>query len=109
MIWSKIAIEQLDIIAEYVETNYGVNTAKKLVRNITGKVSRLLLYPSIGIPDYKFTTGANKEIVIRHIQIFPNVLYYVVESDKIIIICIMHEKQSPETVSNMIMEFLRKH
>lgn len=109
VIWSKIAIEQLDAIAEYVEANYGVNTAKKMVRNITGKVSRLLLYPSIGIPDYKFTAGANKQIVIRHIQIFPNILYYAVESDKILIICIMHEKQSPETVSCMIMEFLRKH
>lgn len=64
VIWSKIAIEQLDAIAE---------------------------------------------IVIRHIQIFPNILYYAVESDKILIICIMHEKQSPETVSCMIMEFLRKH
>lgn len=109
VIWSKIAIEQLDAIAEYVETNYGVNTARKMVRNITEKVSRLLSYPSIGIPDYKFVVRTNKEIVIRHIQIFPNVLYYIVESDKILIICIMHEKQSPETVSNMIMEFLSKH
>lgn len=108
VIWSKLAVEQLSDITEYVEDNFGVNTAKKMVRNITEKVGRLLLHPSIGIPDYKFTANIGEDILIRHIQIFPNVLYYIVKSDKIIVICIMHEKQSPKTVSEKIMDFLKR-
>ncbi len=108
IIWSKLAIEQLSDVTEYVEVNYGINTAKKMVKNIKEKVARLQLHPSIGIPDYKFSSHYDKEIIIRHIQIFPNVLYYIVKSDKILVICIMHEKQSPETVSEKIMDFLNK-
>lgn len=108
VIWSKLAVEQLSDITEYVEVNYGVNTAKKMVKNIKEKVGRLLLHPSIGIPDYKFSSSNDKEIIIRHIQVFPNVLYYIVKSDKILVICIMHEKQSPKTVSKKIMDFLKK-
>ena len=29
IIWSKLAIEQLSDVTEYVEVNYGINTAKK--------------------------------------------------------------------------------
>ena len=52
IIWSDLAVQQLDEIAEYVQDNYGEFTSRKMVHKITEYVNRLKVYPSIGKPDF---------------------------------------------------------
>ena len=107
IIWSDLAVQQLDEIAEYVQDNYGEFTSRKMVHKITEYVNRLKVYPSIGKPDFEyFSKQSNTELQVRHLQVFPNLIYYLERSDRIDIICIMHYKQSPGKVAGMIKDFL---
>ena len=107
IIWSDLAIQQLDEIAEYVQDNFGESTSRKMVHKITEDVNRLKVYPSIGKPDFEyFSKLSNSDLQVRHLQVFPNLVYYLERSERIDIICIMHYKQSPSKVARMIKEFL---
>lgn len=46
---------------------------------------------------------------MRHITLRPNVVYYIVMNEKITIMAIAHEKQSPQTISSMIFRFLEHY
>ena len=41
IIWSDLAVEQLDAIAKYVQENYGEATSHKMVHKISEQVNRL--------------------------------------------------------------------
>ena len=78
-----------------------------MVHKITEYVNRLKVYPSIGKPDFDyFSKQSNSDLQVRHLQVFPNLIYYLERSDRIDIICIMHYKQSPVKVARMIKDFL---
>ena len=107
IVWSDLAVEQLDTIAKYVQDNYSEATSHKMVHKISEQVNRLKQYPSIGKPDFDyFSKQYNSDIQVRHLQIFPNLVYYLERSERIDIICIMHYKQSAMTVAKMIKDFL---
>lgn len=109
IIWTDLAIQQLDEIAEYVQDNFGESISRKMVRKISEQVNRLKQQPSIGKPDFEYFSNNNySDIQIRHLQIFPNLVYYLEQPERIDIICIMHCKQSPSIVANMIKDFLLK-
>lgn len=76
IIWSDLAVQQLDEIAEYVQDNYGEFTSRKMVHKITEYVNRLKVYPSIGKPDFDFfSKQSNSDLQVRHLQVFPNLIY----------------------------------
>lgn len=107
VVWSDLALAQLNNILDYVEDNYGASVARQTLGKITSKVSRLSLFPSSGIWDAKYTSlVADGEVTIRHIQVFPNVVYYLETAERIEVIALMHEKQSPETVAKTIKAYI---
>ena len=75
IIWSDLALQQLDEIAEYVQDNFGESTSRKMVHKITEDVNRLKIYPSIGKPDFEYFSKqpVNHQYSVRQdeIKIFP--------------------------------------
>ena len=105
--WSDLALKQLDDILDYVEERFGSRTAIKTLEKINSKVNRLMLFPESGSPDFGYSTLVESgSILIRHLKIEPNVVYYNVDGDVINVMAIAHSKQSPMTVASMIKRFL---
>ena len=105
--WSDLALKQLDDILDYVEERFGSLTAIKTLEKINSKVNRLMLFPESGSPDFGYSTLTESDsILIRHLKIDPNVVYYNVDGDVINVMAIAHSKQSPKAVASMIKRFL---
>ena len=62
----------------------------------------------IGIIDSDFSTLFNN-ITVRHLKLSPNVIYYLIDENRIVIAAMLHSKQSPETVRKTISEFLKQY
>lgn len=102
IIWSDIALHQLNEVLDYVEEHFGSSVACTL-DNINTKVERLLLFPESGTPDYSYSSKIlNDNVLIRHLNIGPNIVYYNVDGEIINIMVIAHYKQSTATVVKMI-------
>ena len=101
-----MATQQLADIAEYVADNFGRRTAIKTIDKITQKVNGLLRFPKSGSFDKKMS---NDKYTMRHIILAPNVIYYIVSDNILVIIAIAHTKQSPQTVRNMIKKSLEHY
>ena len=110
LVWSSLAKEQLRNVLSYVEEEYGYRIAQKTLLNISQKVNQLLSYPERGILDAKLSSlSFSDNYVIRHILVLPNVIYYIVKNNSVIIIAIAHTKQSPSTIRKMLKAFLRQN
>ena len=101
--WSTLAKQQLKDIGQYVADNFGERTASKSLERIVKKVDSLYAYPESGAFDKKYSTDSYK---VRHLIIHPNVVYYIQVANEITIMAVVHEKQSPKTVSSMIHRFI---
>lgn len=85
-------------------------TAQKSLRKILEKTDKLSVYYSHGIYDAKYTSlVVNVQMVIRHLLIAPNRIYYLVDADKVVIMCIVHVRQFPRVVTSMIKRFLEHY
>lgn len=104
--WLSFASEQLQVDMQYVVDNFGERTAKKSLRKILDKVNNLKKYPEIGVLDRKFST---KEIKVRHLNIGPNMVFYLIDANEVVVISIMHCKQSSYVISRAIMYALGKY
>ena len=104
--WLPFAQEQLKAIVQYVVDNFGEMTAKKSLQTILTKVAALGSCPDIGVWDIKFSTVQTK---VRHLNIGPNVVYYLVDQDEVVVISVMHYKQSPVTVNRTIRYVLEQY
>ena len=69
---------------------------------------RLQLNNTVGIIDSDFSTLFNN-ITVRHLKLSPNVIYYLIDENRIVIAAMLHSKQSPETVRKTISEFLKQY
>ena len=93
---------------EYVEHNFGENVARQTFRRITEKAEQLKYFPGIGVKDFElaeslgFVTG----LEVRHLVLQPNIVYYMVDGDDIVIIAVVHAHQSQETIKNLATDFL---
>lgn len=106
IIWSDFAQQNLDSILDYVEDNFGVGIANKTLRKIGKKVGSLCNFPESGLLDRKYS---NSEYSVHHINIEPNVLYYMVYPDAVVIGVIVHKSQSPKTVDKILRNFLEHY
>ena len=97
--WLPFASEQLKVVAEYVKENFGESTAKNSIRKILDKVNGLKLSPDTGIWDKKYST---EEVKVRHLNIGPNMVFYLVDEDEVVVVAVMHYKQSPATMNSTI-------
>lgn len=108
IVWSKLAYEHFLEILIYIENNFGMLTAQKTRQKIQDKVNLLAKHPYIGIIDSDFSTLFSN-ITVRHLKLSPNVIYYLIDENRIVIAAMLHSKQSPETVRKTISEFLKQY
>lgn len=66
------------------------------------KANALLNFPEQGTLDRKYSTP---EYTVHHVNVDPNVIYYMVYPDAIVIGVIVHQKQSPKTVNEVLKHF----
>lgn len=81
--WLPFAQKQLKVVVQYVVDNFGEMTAKKSLQTILSKVEALSTCPDRGVWDKKFSTS---EIRVRHLNIGPNVVYYLIDRDEVVVI-----------------------
>lgn len=104
--WSTLAKRQLRDVGQYVAENFGERTAIKTLDNISKKVERLYRFPESGCYDKKYST---ESYTVRHLILHPNLVYYIQEENRITIMAVVHEKQSPKTISDTILRFVEHH
>lgn len=104
--WSLFASKQLNAVLDFVEDEYGTQTARKVAEKIDASVKSLLCNNSRGILDEDLS---DTQFTVRHLQVFPNLVYFVVKDNFIIIVAIMHYRQSPQTIYKAIMRSLERY
>lgn len=97
--WLPFALEQLNVVLQYVIDNFGENTARKSLKEILKQIGGLKDFPDSGIWDKRFSKAGKK---IRHLNVGPNVVYYLVDLEEVVVIAVMHCKQSPTTINRTI-------
>lgn len=109
VVWSDMALSQLKDILIKVQEDYGQRTAQKTYDKIDSKVNSLLRFPEIGTLDYNYSSlSAKGKVLVRHLLVVPNVVYYNVDGEIINVMLIAHTKQSPRTVRNMMKRYFEQ-
>ena len=99
--WSLFASKQLNTVLDFVENEYGSKTAQKVLSKIETSVNSLLSNHARGVLDEDLS---DSQFTVRHLQVFPNLIYFVVKGNFIIVVAIMHYRQSPQTVYKNIID-----
>ena len=108
IVWSSLAVEQLADVLEYVEESFGTSVARKTYQRITEKVAQLMNYPQIGVFDAGLSSLI-EGVEVRHLILAPNVLYYLIDNNEIVIMAVVHSKQSPEFIRKRVLSFLEQY
>lgn len=106
LIWSQLASKHLLEVAEYVEENFGARVAEEKVDLIIKRMNRLLLFPESGVLDREYST---EDFSVHHLNMYPNVIYYMLENDHLIVMSIFHNRQSPKTMRSILKRFLETY
>ncbi len=106
--WTNMALAQLGDVVEYVSENFGMRTAQKTYDKINQYVQRLLKHPESGRYD---GVRLSMTYPLRHLVIAPNLLYYFVntENDRIVILAVVHCKQSARTINAILRRSLEQY
>ena len=104
--WSLVAAKQLEAVLDFVESEYGTMTSMKTLRKIEKRIDGLKPFPESGIYDSDLS---DDEFVVRHLQIFPNIAYYVLVDEKIIVVALVHSKQSVKTIARLVKMALEQY
>ncbi len=103
IVWSDLAVRDLNDIALYVADHFGESVSEKSIDKIVKKVERLRNFPKIGALDLSYSTST---FSVRHVTLPPNVIYYLLEEDTVVIMTIVHVKRSPDYVNKLLKRFL---
>ena len=103
--WLAFASEQLKADIQYVVDHFGEMTARKSLRRVLDAVDKLGRYPDKGVWDKKFSTS---EFRVRHLNVGPNKVFYLVDANEVVVIAVMHCKQSSDVVNRAIKYALEK-
>lgn len=106
VIWSDISLQHLKEISQYVANKFGQKTAIDSLLRIQKKANALAKFPEQGVWERKYSTS---EYTVHHINVNPNVIYYMVYPDAVVIGVIVHQKQSPKTVNSILTRFLEHY
>lgn len=106
VIWSDLALQDLTEMAEYVSENFGDRVAYTSVEKLQEKVSRLKLFPESGVLDRKLSS---LDFSVHHLIVEPNVIYYLLETDRIVVMTILHTKRSTRFVNSVLKRFLEHY
>lgn len=102
---SSLAIHNLFGVIEYVTEEFGPKTAQRSYHKLINKIQQLSLFPDIGKIDERLTVSSGR--TIRRLTVSPNIVFYMNEGEKIIVIAVLHDSQSYETVRKEIFGFLQ--
>lgn len=108
IVWSPLAIKHLTDVLEYVEKHFGISISQKTYQRITEKITQLTIYPQIGVFDADLSSFI-EGIEVRHLILPPNILYYLIDDNEIVIMAVVHSKQSPEFIRKTIFRFLEQY
>ena len=109
IVWSDLGAGLFKAVLEYVEDNYGENVARQTFHRITEKVEQLKYFPGIGVKDFDLEpTEFSSSIEVRYLILYPNIVYYLIDGDEVVIIAVLHAQQSRETIKTIISEFIEK-
>lgn len=88
--YSPQALDDLQHLRAYVSTNWGDNVSKKILTKVTSDIRRLELYPMSGV-----NLGKKIDISTDYHYLFSekNYVFYRIETDRILIIRVISEKQ----------------
>lgn len=101
-----MALRHMKEISQYVADNFGQKTAVNSLLRIQKKANALAMFPEQGVLEREYSTS---EYTVHHINVDPNVIYYMVYPDAIVIGVIVHQKQSPKTVNSILRRFLEHY
>ena len=87
LVWTASALDDLEGIAEYIDLS-NPSAAKKLVRTVFDKVSRLKKHPESGRVPAELAGLNYREVVVPPCRIF-----YRVDGDKVLILHVMREER----------------
>lgn len=76
------ALQDLQNIKEYIDTNYGASAAQNYLKKLTKTARQLEQFPQEGLKPSQFLAVATG---CHYIVIKPNYLFYRLEKDKVII------------------------
>ena len=93
-------------VVQYVMDNFGVMTAKKSLCKILNDTDTLGKYPTKGIYDKKFSKNG---IEVRHLNTGPNMIYYLIDENEVVILAVMHYRQSVNTINRAIRYAIGKY
>lgn len=88
VIWSNTSLQHMKEIAQYVADNFGQKTAVDSLLRIQKKANALVKFPEQGVLERKYSTAEYTE---HHINVDPNVIYYMVYPDAVVIGIIVHK------------------
>ncbi len=88
--YSPQALEDLKLLREYIEANWGENVAKKILTKITADIRRLEMFPVSGVDLGKII---NIPTDYRYLFSEKNYVFYRLEPERVLIIRILNEKR----------------
>ena len=100
IVWSPLAVDSLTAVIEYVTDNFGPAVAQKTAERILSKINKLADYPEIGVPDFELSRY--RGVTVRHLVMPPNLVYYMIDKDVVVIVVVVHSKQSPQTIRKLV-------
>ena len=103
IVWSDLALRNLHDIALYVSEHFGDSVSKKSINKIVRKVEGLRAFPTSGVLDRLYASSA---FSVHHVTVAPNVIYYLLEDDAVVVMSIIHMKRSPEYVNKVLRNFV---
>jgi len=88
--WSGKAEKKLQSIVDYLETNWGLNSASKFVKSVSEFIDVLSDFPEIG-------TVEHAELNIRGFVVVKQVtIFYQIRKNKIVILNLYDNRQNPK-------------
>ena len=99
IVWLASAIEDFVSLLEKVDSLFGKAVATKVKYNL------LASFPCMGMRDFYFS---DDKYDVRYLINTPNVIYYAISRNEILIISILDTRQSPEMIHHTIAEILKQ-
>ncbi len=100
--WLPSATEDLISLLNRVDDLFGSSVSIQVRQKIMSHVYLLSSFPYMGMSDFRFSS-----IEIRYLVNTPNVIYYILFENRVIILSIFNSKQSPENIQRILADILK--
>ncbi|KGR91089.1 plasmid stabilization protein [Ureibacillus massiliensis 4400831 = CIP 108448 = CCUG 49529] len=91
IVYSEMALEDLQLLKNYLFSNWGEDVTKKVISKITTDVRSLEIFPLSGVPLAK---NIQIPTELRYLVSEKNYIFYYHKSDTVTIVRILNERQN---------------